>query len=147
MKYEFVTTGQVKNGVVKMRNRAQLDAYMKRWPDCEITIRFEKAHATRSLAANAYYFGVCLELLSEHTGYTVEELHEWAKAKFLPKELAICNGNGEVVDDLVIGGTTTSLNKNEFYEYVERVRTFAFDRLDLDIPPPDPQWRDKAEAA
>lgn len=144
---KYVCTGRIEKGVLKIRNSKLMVENLKSWRDCEVTVRVEKAHALRSIEANRYYFGVVLEILSEHTGYTREELHEWAKAKFLPRELAILDGNGNIVDNLVIGGTTTSLNKVEFYEYVERVRTFALERLDLDIPPPDPNWREKGRAA
>jgi hypothetical protein len=90
---------------------------------------------------------VALKLLSEHTGYTVDELHEWAKAKFIPKHLALLDKNGEVRDDLVIGGTTTRLNRVEFNEYIEALRKFAAEELGVVIPDPDPNWRENADAA
>lgn len=137
----YVSTGSCEGGKFKMRGRPQLEAFFSAQKDGEWTIAFARAKATRSPQANAYYFGVVLHTISEHTGYTVEELHEWAKVKFLPHELAFCDGNGEVVDGMVIGGTTTTLSKNEFWEYVERIRSFAWERLQLEIPAPDPAWQ------
>jgi hypothetical protein len=139
-KDRFVCTGVNTGGSFKMRGRPQLESFFKAQRDGEYAITFERLKATRSPQANAYYFGVVLHLLSEYTGYTVEELHEWAKQRFLPQELAICDGNGEVVDGLVLGGTTTTLSKNEFWEYVERIRSFAWERLQVEIPAPDPAW-------
>lgn len=62
---------------------------------------------------------------------------------FLPKKLAICDGNGEVKGEVVIGGTTTSLNRIEFGEFVDRFRQWAAEELSVVIPDPDPDWREK----
>ena len=86
-------------------------------------------------------WGVVLAMLSEHTGYTVDELHAWAKAKFLPKQMAIAGANGEIVDEYVVGGSTTKLNKLQFSEYVEQIRRFAAEHLDVVIPDPDRERR------
>lgn len=144
---EFVTTGRIERGQLKVRNRRSFEAAMKKFRDGDVLITVEKKHATRSVEANRYYFGVCLKLIAEHTGYTVDEVHEWAKAKFIPKHVAICDRNGEIKDDLVIGGSTTRLNKVQFYEYVESIRQFAAEELDVNIPDPNPNWREDMEAA
>ena len=102
----------------------------------EMELTLSRRRATRSPQANAYYWGVVLHALSEYTGYTVDELHDICKAKFLPKKLAISKSNGEIVDEYVLGGSTRSLNTNDFYEYVERVRQWAAE-LDCYIPDPN----------
>ena len=141
---EFVTTGYVQSGLLLLRGQKRLQSWARSLADCEVIVRIEKAHAIRSVEANKYYFGVCLKLLSEYTGHTVDELHEWAKARFIPKHVSICDGNGVIKDDLVVGGTTASLNRVQFYEYVEAIRKFAAEELSVDIPDPDPNWREKA---
>jgi len=97
----------------------------------------EKRRATRSLNQNAWYWGCIVEAISEHTGYTPDEVHDLLKQKFIPKKLAIQDGNGEIKDELVIGGTTTKLNKVQFGEYCEAIRRWA--AMDLDIVIPDPE--------
>jgi hypothetical protein len=121
-----VFSGRITAGKLHVRGWRPLD-----WRDCEVTITVEKKHAIRSLDA-------------------VDELHEWAKARFLPKHVALLDDNGTVVDDLIIGGTTTKLNRVQFYEFVEALRAFAAEKLDVNIPDPDPNWRqhmDDTEAA
>lgn len=142
MSKTFVATGVIQGGVLKIRNRRQLEAAFRRWKDGEVVITIERKHAIRSREASGYYFSVCLKLLSEHTGYTVYELHEWAKMRFIPKHVAITDRNGEVKDDLVIGGTTTHLNRVQFYEFIESIRKFSAEELDVMIPDPDPNWRE-----
>lgn len=143
---EFCTTGHVDGGHLRVTPRAlaAINAAVQGWRNCQVLIRIEKVHAIRSVEANRYYFGVVLKRLSDYTGYTVDELHEWAKARFIPKHVAMLDKNGDVKDDMVIGGTTTRLNRVQFYEYVEAIRQFAAESLELDIPDPDPRWRKAA---
>ena len=47
-------------------------------------------------------------------GHTPDEMHEVLKAKFIPKRFAVADGNGEIRDELVIGGSTAILNTVEF---------------------------------
>ena len=146
---DFVTTAYLKQGALKVRSMNALRDWAQRQKEGEYIIKIQRARAVRSVEANRYYCGVVLTLLSDHTGYTVEELHEWAKMKFMPKEVALCDGNGEVKDALVIGGTTTTLNTVQFYEYIEQIRLFAASELDVNIPDPDVDWRstERAEPA
>ncbi len=134
---EVVTTGFVKRGRLEIRNRKQFTGALRRMRDGEVLVTIEKKSATRSQQSNRYYWGVVVELLSEHTGYTPEEIHDVLKAKFLPKTLAVADGNGEIKGEFVIGGTTTKLNKLEFGEFIERVRRWAAEDLSVVIPDPD----------
>ena len=133
---EYTTSGFVKNGELVIRNQTGWRRALAGFRRCEVIVTVECRHATRSLAQNAYLWGVCYALLAEHTGYTPDELHEWAKAKFLPKHLAFADGNGEVIDELVIGGSTRKLNKIQFGEFIDAIRQFAAEHLDVVIPDP-----------
>jgi hypothetical protein len=134
---EIVTTGFVKAGRLEMRNRKAVTEQLRRMRDCEVVITIEPRKAARSQPQNRWYWGCIIDLLSEHTGYSPEELHELLKAKFLPKKLAVCDGNGVIRGEFVIGGSTTKLNKNDFGEYCERIRQWAAETLDVVIPDPD----------
>lgn len=132
----FVTTGFIQAGKLRIRHRPDLLTWIRQRKDTEVVLTVSRRRATRNLAQNAYLWGVVYEYLSEHTGYTADELHEWAKMKFLPKRLALTDGNGEIREELVIGGTTTRLNKLEFGEYIDAIRRFAAEELMLVIPDP-----------
>lgn len=133
----FETTGHVARGQLKIRHRRELEAWAKRLRDCEIVVTIARKHATRSLHQNAYYWSVVVHLLSEHTGYTPDEIHEFLKMKFLPKKLAVTDRNGVIQDEYVIGGTTTRLNKVEFGEYILSIQQWAAETLDIDVPNPN----------
>jgi hypothetical protein len=145
---DFVTTGYKRDGAFKLRHSEAFKEWYERLKDgAEVTASFEIKKATRSKAANRFWWGVVVRAISEHTGYTPDEVHEWAKAKFIPKRVTFADGNGEIKDDLVIGGSSAKLNANDFYEFVENTRRFAAEHLDLVIPDPDPLWFEKLSAS
>ena len=77
----------------------------------------ERKHI-RNLSQNDKYWAI-LEGLSDHLGYTKEELHELMKYKFLKygKEIA---GN-----PVVVVPSTADLDTGEFAEFIENVLMFA----------------------
>lgn len=135
--WPLIIQAQLVSGRLKL-NRRRLAGLLKTRRDCELSIVIEKKHAVRSLAANAYYWSGVVGAIAEYTGYTPEEVHELLKAKFLPKKLAIPDANGEVVTELIIGQSTTKLNKLEFGEYIEAIRKWVGESLGLEIHDPLP---------
>lgn len=137
MAYPVIASGVIQHGKLKVRNWASLQSVIAGLRDGEVELRIDRKHATRSLNQNAWYWGCIVQLVSEHTGYSPDEIHEIYKAKFLPKRLAVLNGNGDIRGEFVIGGTTTRLNTLEFGEYCESIRQWAAEELDVVIPDPE----------
>lgn len=132
MAQEFVTTGVIKQGQLKVRNRQPLEEWAKRQRDGEYTVTIQRAHATRSLEQNSLYWVGFVQPLSEHTGYTRDEMHAYLKARFLPaekrrmKRLLLHNRQGDVIDEYEIDlSTTTTLNRIDFSEYLKAIEVFA----------------------
>jgi hypothetical protein len=136
MDVEYVASGEVRAGKLQVRNRAAFDKALARFRDGEVQVRIAHVRATRSEQQNRWYWAVIVEAISEHTGYTADEVHEFLKAKFIPKRLAVCDGNGVIQEDLVIGGSTAKLNKLTFGEYCEAIRGWAAETLEINIPDP-----------
>ena len=81
----------------------------------------------RSSPQNRYYWGICVEILSEHIGFTPEETHEILKHKFLnPKEAM----------GYSIYPNTTQLDTREFNQYIEKIQRWAAQELGCVIPDP-----------
>lgn len=136
-----VFTGRITAGKLHVRGWKPLG-----FRDGEVLITVERARATRSDLQNRWYFGQILRLLAEHTGYTIDELHEYCKQRFNPKRVTFCDDNGVVTDEQTIGLSTTKLNRVTFGEYCEAIRSWAAADLGVVIPDPDPAWR-RSEAA
>ena len=140
MAQEVVLTGRITAGKLAVRGWKPFHG----WKDGEVTITIERARATRSELQNRWYWGQILRLLSEHTGYTVDELHEYCKHKFNAKTVCIQDKDGVVVEEERVGISTTKLNRITFGEYCEAIRQWAAQDLGVNIPDPDPNWRQVA---
>ena len=75
-----------------------------------VLVSVEIAPKLRTVRANRRYFGVLVRYLAEHTGYTVEELHENLKVTLNPKE-AVDLKTGETK---TIGGSTRIMTSQSF---------------------------------
>lgn len=145
---EYVTTARIRGGHLQMRNRQRFETAMRQFRDGEVIVTVERAHATRSEAQNAYYFGVVLKYLHDYTEQGVDDLHEYCKHRFNAKVLMLCDKDGVIVGEERVGQSTAKLNKLTFGEYVERVRQWMRDDLGVVTPDPDPNWREhQSEAA
>ena len=133
-----VATAEVRDGKLFIKGRRAFDEQIQQFKNgVVLELTLQRRRATRSIQANRYYWGVVLHHIADHTGYTPDELHDVMKQMFLPKRLALTDGNGEVKGEFVVGGSSRSLNVNEFYDYVEQIRRWAAETLDLNIPSPD----------
>jgi hypothetical protein len=125
----------VENGKWKFANDREAIKQIAALKDGRYTAHLTRISDRRSSAQNRLYFGVAVKALSDYTGYTKEEIHEFLKIKFLPETVFICDANGEVVDQKDIGGSTKFLSKIESSELFERIQMFAAE-AGCDIPNP-----------
>ncbi len=130
----YETGGTVDHGHLTVTGKRLFHAALQRFPDGAVIVSVKVARPSRSSQQNRYYWAVVLPPIADYTGYTVDETHEVLKQMFLPKQVAVCDGNGEVVGAFVIGGSTTRLTRAAFTEYLERIREFARERLSVEIP-------------
>ena len=138
---EVFAAARIVRGRLKVRDWCVVLKQIATMRDGEVLIRIERAHATRSQQQNAWYWSQVVGLVARHTGYTSDEIHEIYKAKFLPKAMTFADGNGEVVGEFVIGGSTAKLDTKAFSDYCEQIREWAADELGVVIPDPNPNWR------
>jgi hypothetical protein len=129
------TLGEIRRGKLCVKSAQVFSSALARFKDGPVEIKVERKHATRSGQQNRWYWSCVVGLVAEHTGYTPDEIHDIYKAKFIPKELAIADGNGEVVMEVVIGGSSAKLDTAQFSDYCERIREWA---ATLGVVIPDP---------
>lgn len=83
----------------------------------------------RSLNENNYYWGVVIEILSEYTGYTPQEMHDALRFKFLRDK--------SERDLLPRMKSTAGLTTDEFEDYLSQIRIWAAQDLACPIPLPN----------
>ena len=84
----------------------------------------------RSTQQNRYYWSCVVGELSHHTGYIPEEMHEILNHKFNLQ-------TAYLVDEIIeYGSSTTLLNSKEFTDYIEKIKIWAINELNVKIPDP-----------
>jgi len=95
-----------------------------------VEVTAEKQRRHRTSPQNNYYFGVVLKMIGDHCGYRgaeeIDALHQEMRRRFLPKR-----------GSLSIPVSTTSLNTVEMNEYIDSIKQWAAEELQLYIPEPD----------
>jgi len=136
------TTGTVQKGTVTIHNRDRFMQAVGRM-NGRIILRAEQHGSRRSLEANAYLWGVVYPTIGNHLGYSSEEVHEIYKKMFLEREYFLTNTSGEVVDTVKAPGTTRTMSKMIFWEYVDKVIMHAGGELGITIPPANPNYKEE----
>jgi prophage antirepressor-like protein len=100
-------------------------AYSADHPDA--AYKLEHQQPVRSMSQHRLYW-VYMQIIAHETGHTPEEVHAWVKHEFLPVRYATV-----FAKDVPIEPSTTTLNKADFGDLLERVCARTC------IPLPDPQ--------
>lgn len=126
-------------------------------PDEAWKITAEPVRSTRSNSQNAYLWAVPYKLISEVTGYEVEEVHEYMLGRHFgwkDKKVPKTPRNPLGVESVPVRTTTTDehgkrsvLSVDAFSEYVAFIQRFGAMKLGLVIPDPDPMFREHQEQA
>lgn len=129
--------GELRHGKLLVRSWERFATAFRRNKDGPVVIRVERVTATRSQQANAYLWGVVYRLMAEETGHEPEDIHDDMCLRFLTKRLTWVNEQTGEVEERDVPGRSRSLDVNEFYTFVEKVRLFAAEWLGLTIPDPE----------
>lgn len=122
-----IFSGTVKSGKLMIQNPEGFRSYLSTLEGKPIQLIARVARKSRSNNQNRYYHGVVVSLLSEHTGYTHDEMHDALRYLFLTdKTLRIPKTK-----------STTELNTVEFENYLESIRQWASTELSVNIPEPN----------
>ena len=129
------TNGFIKDGKITFRNIARFknELLNSGWNEFEVTV--EKKKKRRSTQSNRYYWGVVVSSIRDafrELGNEVDSelTHEFLKGRFHYSEF-IDTKTGEVIK---LPKTTTEMSNSEFSEYIERIKVFASEVLNIYIP-------------
>ena len=109
---------EIKEGVIVWKSDHHKQLYAKmltQFSDGKYSLEINPLKSKRSDEQNRYYW-LYLGVVSRETGYTSNELHEWAKGKFLTMQVKEIFG-----DKVRERRTTTKLTRGEFVEYLMEI--------------------------
>jgi len=118
--------GVVKNGKLTLTDEGRYSAYLATLQG-EVDVVVRRPRKQRTSPQNKFLWGVVYALISEHTGFTLDEVHDAMRLMFLRDE-------DKSIPTLK---STTSLSVVEMSRYWEQIRQFAAEKLDLQIPDPN----------
>jgi len=104
-----------------------LQRLIQKFEGKEVEMRLTVVRKNRSLNQNAYFHGVILPLISDHTGYEPEEVKDILKQMFL------------LIDDGKYPRTrhTSDLDTAEMAHFIDRCIRWAATELNVVIPDPE----------
>lgn len=120
--------GRIKNGIIEVQRFFKPDLLKNEGKSVEIKIE----ENSRTQQQNRYMWGVVYKIVSQETGYTVNEVHEVFKQKFLTY-----TKKGHKFTK-----STTELSTKEFGEYLDQVINYAQSELGYIIPDPEIEFED-----
>ena len=112
---------------------------LRNLPDGEHLITIAPYRKTRSNQQNAYLWGVVYPAVLfglQDAGWEItheEQVHEYCKQAFAAREV-INKDTGEV---LSLPSSTARMQPAEFNVYVDKIKAFAFEYLNITIPEPN----------
>jgi hypothetical protein len=159
MKSTFFST--VKDGKLQKNTTQNILQELAHLEGKRVVVTIEKQRSSRSLQQNSLYW-VYIDILSQELGHSKDEMHELVKYKFLKLKrfISVVNGKsvilaledgiyvdvstGEIHDIEKVEpydkiGSTTTLTKSEFIDFVDNLITWAKDFLGITLPSPEEQ--------
>ncbi len=105
----------------------------------------------RSKKALGYYWGVVLKIAEEETGQPADDIHDAMVESFVPSEskrLEFVNQMTGESMPIAIEVRHSPKQGDKWFDFVENVRLFLREFLNIDTPDPDPDyWRKRASKA
>jgi len=122
--------GRIEKGKLIIDRQQDFEIYLaKLCGDVEVTVC--RPRKQRSNSENSYYFGVVVPILSEHTGYTPDEIHSLLKEKFLSKIIVVAG------KDEKIPRSSTELSTIEWEKWMTEIREWASIELNCYVALPN----------
>ena len=116
----MIFQGKLKNGKLILYDVNRFDNYLLSLGDREIEVIVKKPTSSRTVSQNKLYWKI-LEIISESTGHTKEELHALFGSLFLCNKIQVM---GEPVNAIK---STTKLTTEEFGKYLNDIRFYMAD--------------------
>lgn len=139
-------TGKVKDGKIELPSKRFRSEVSRAFEGRQIEVLVRRKKRRRSLAQNAYYWGLVLNILTaqfriwdKETEITPDILHDWCKDKFLPivqdaDEITLTHPGGTEK----VKPSTTRLTTTQFMDYIALIQKWAAE-FGLYIPDPN-EW-------
>lgn len=118
--------GTIQSGKLLLDSKADFTGHLHTLEGKRVEVTVTKYRKKRTLDQNRYYF-LILGMIAKETGHDAMSLHDAFKSKF---------STHITYKGLVIPQSTKTKDTIEFTEYIEQVRAWAAENLNMSIPDP-----------
>lgn len=104
-----------------------------------VELTLKKVANGRTTKQNSFYWGAVIAPLTFEfnelgNDYKPDDVHEFLKNLFLQDEKDLIDkATGEIVDTVKYTKSTTKLSTEEFWEYCEKIRIWALEKLEIEL--------------
>jgi len=131
---DIIFPAKVENGRIKVIDHPKFVEYLRGLEGKIIELIARLPRKTRTDQQNRFLWGVIYHLISEHTGFSKDEVHDAMRMMFLRDE----------TKEIPTLRSTTSLSTVEMNLYWEKIGQFAAEKLSIKIPDPNEvDYKDK----
>lgn len=126
-------------------NLKNLYSFFRATPDGSYMLSITKQRKGRTLNQNEWLWGCVYPILLDallDAGWeftSVEQVHEFFK-KLMAQDRVVNYETGEIVE---IPKSTATMDTQQFSTYIDKLREYAEEFLNVTIPRPDKDWRVK----
>jgi len=120
--------GTIKKGILILNNQRRFNDNLLEFEGKEIEVRIRERNNKRTNEQNSLYWK-WIQIISKSLGYTIEEMHELIKYKFLKRTTIKKNG----VEEVKLKSTTT-LTVKEFTEFMNEIYFWSNNSLNISLP-------------
>lgn len=126
-------------------NLQNLYLFFRAMPDGSYMLSITKQKRGRTLNQNEWLWGCVYPILLDgllDAGWeftSVEQVHEFFK-KLMAQDRVVNYDTGEIVE---IPKSTATMDTQQFSTYIDKLREYAEEFLNVTIPDPDKGWRSK----
>lgn len=138
---QLTAYGSIVSGKIRLYHEEEFRKNIKLFEDCEIVLEVVKKTRTKSTKQLGYYYAAVIPIIQKavyevyQETVTAEEVHDLMKKKFNALEIV----NAQTGEIEVFGRSTKKLQTWQFEEFLEKVRRWAKEFLEVDIPLPNEQ--------
>lgn len=131
------------NKIKGLFNLKPLYDYLSSHKDGNYMVEIKLVRNPRSLDQNGWLFGCIYPMLLESLGdagwdFTdTDQVHEFFKAQMVHDKV-VNKHTGEIIE---FPGSTAMMDTVTFSTYCDKLREYAKEYLNTEIPDPDPNWR------
>lgn len=125
---EKIFRGNIQNQCLKLQDPDSFKSLIVSLDGKEVELTLGKKKDSRTLAQNSYLW-VINTLISNETGMETDEVHTYLKERFAPKRKITVKGT-----ETIIPKGTSQFTKEEFSDYIERIKRFAAIEMGIVIP-------------